>query len=221
MNLQVQPLKILATRQVVMNKLDYSTYLTGTTKEELDKLDKLEGKFRIQASKLKIEAVYKGKQLPSDDWEFFKECFENQLSRKMIKLMEGVEEFSIVESKNGPRTWIMSEENTSLRRELLSKKGDLSEMSHPLNAGGFCSCSNPSVRRWRHGDDFIEDGRLVSVKKWYHMYDGKIEFFVNVRDSFTTDKQGNVVWNFMWSVPSRDIKFTKVMWALRVLEGST
>ena len=219
MNLQVQPLKILATRQVVMNKLDYSTYLTGTTKEELDKLDKLEGKFRIQASKLKIEAVYKGKQLPSDDWEFFKECFENQLSRKMVKLMEGVEEFSIVESKNGPRTWIMSEENTSLRRELLSKKGDLSEMSH--HNCKYCHPLNPSVRRWRHGDAFIEDGGLVSVKKWYHMYDGKIEFSVNFRDSITADKQGNVVWNFMWSLPARDIKFTKVMWALRVLEGST
>ena len=212
MNLQVQPLKILATRQVVMNKLDYSTYLTGTTKEELDKLDKLEGKFRIQASKFKIEALYRGKQLPSDDWEFFKECFENQLPRIMVKLMEDIEEFSIVESKNGPRTWIMSEENTSLRRELLSKKGGLSEMSHPLN---------PSVRRWRHGDAFIEDGGLVNVKKWYHLYDGKIEFSVNFRDSITTDKQGNVVWNFMWSVPARDIKFTKVMWALRVLEGST
>ena len=85
-------------------------------------------------------------------------------------------------------------------------------MSHPLN---------PSVRRWRHGDAFIEDGGLVNVKKWYHLYDGKIEFSVNFRDSITTDKQGNVVWNFMWSLPARDIKFTKVMWALRVLEGST
>ena len=219
MNLQVQPLKILATRQVVMSKLDYSTYLTGNTKEELDKLDKLEGKFRIQASKFKIDAVYRGKQLPSDDWEFFKECFENQLPKIMVKLMEDIEEFSIVESKNGPRTWIMSEENTSLRRNMLSTKGDLSEMSHHNCI--YCHPLNPSVRRWRHRDDFIEDGGLVSVKKWYHMCDGKIEFFVNLRDSITTDKQGNVVWNFMWSVPARHIKFTKVMRALRVLEGST
>ena len=38
MNLQVQPLKVLATREVVMNKMDYSTFLGGTTKDELDKL---------------------------------------------------------------------------------------------------------------------------------------------------------------------------------------
>ena len=57
MNLQVQPLKILATRQVVMNKLDYSTYLTGTTKDELDKLDKLAGRYKIQSSNMVIEAL--------------------------------------------------------------------------------------------------------------------------------------------------------------------
>ena len=57
MNLQVQPLKVLATRKVVMNKMDYSTFLGGTTKDELDKLDKLAGRYRIKSSKLAIEAI--------------------------------------------------------------------------------------------------------------------------------------------------------------------
>ena len=39
MNLQVQPLKVLATREVVMNRMDYSTFLNGATKQELDRLD--------------------------------------------------------------------------------------------------------------------------------------------------------------------------------------
>ena len=52
MDLQVQPLKVLATREVVMNRLDYSTYLKGTAKDELDRLDNLAGKFLITASKL-------------------------------------------------------------------------------------------------------------------------------------------------------------------------
>ena len=62
MNLQVLPLKVLATREVVMNRLDYSTYLTGTTKEELDRLKMLVGDFKVQASKLTIEAVCDGKK---------------------------------------------------------------------------------------------------------------------------------------------------------------
>ena len=57
MNLQVQPLKILATREVIMNRIDYSTYLTGTTKDELDKLDKLAGRYKIQSSNMVNEAL--------------------------------------------------------------------------------------------------------------------------------------------------------------------
>ena len=51
MNLQVQPLRVLATREVVMNSIDYSTFLNGATKQELDRLDMLAGDFKIQASK--------------------------------------------------------------------------------------------------------------------------------------------------------------------------
>ena len=43
MNFQVQPLKLLVTRKVVREGLDYSSYLTGKTKEELDGLDKFAG----------------------------------------------------------------------------------------------------------------------------------------------------------------------------------
>ena len=76
MNLQVLPLKILATRQVVMDRMDYSTYVTGMTKLELDRLDTLVGDFRLQDSKLTIEALYKGQRLPSDDWQYLKSCFK-------------------------------------------------------------------------------------------------------------------------------------------------
>ena len=41
--------------------MDYSTYLTGATKDELDRLDNLAGKYRIQSSKLTIEAANKGR----------------------------------------------------------------------------------------------------------------------------------------------------------------
>ena len=49
MNIQVLPLKVLVSREVVRNKMDYSTFLNGTLKEELDRLDWLAGNFRIKA----------------------------------------------------------------------------------------------------------------------------------------------------------------------------
>ena len=52
------------------------------------------------------------------------------------------------------------------------------------------------------------------VKKWLQIYNGKMKLVVIFRDSITIDKHGNVVWNFMWSVLTKDIKFTKVMLAL-------
>ena len=48
MDLQVLPLKVLVSREVVGNKMDYSTYLNGTTKEELDQLKKMTGHFKIE-----------------------------------------------------------------------------------------------------------------------------------------------------------------------------
>ena len=73
----------------------------------------------------------------------------------------------------------------------------------------------------RHDDHFIEDGRLVSLTNWYLIYNGKIRTVINIRDSITTDKLGNVVWNFMWSEPTMNVKVAKVMWAFRVYEGQT
>ena len=211
MTLQVQPLKVLATREVILKRLDYSTYLTGATKDELDRLNKLEGRYRIQSSKLTIEAIYNGKRLPADDWEYFKECFEPELHISVIEFIEGIEGFRIAESKYGPRTWNVSEENTNLWRELLTEKGDLTNVSV-----SFSNC-----RCLRHDDHFIEDGRLVSLTNWYLIYNGKIRTVINIRDSITTDKLGNVVWNFMWSEPTMNVKVAKVMWAFRVYEGLT
>ena len=214
MKLQVQPLslKVLATRVVVINRMDYSTHLTGATKDELDRLDKLAGRYKIQSSKLTIEAIYNGKRLPSDDWEYFKECFEAKLPINVVEFIEDLEGFRIFESKNGPRTWIVSEESENLWRELLTQKGDLTEVS----VTNFSNC-----RCLRHDDHFIEDGRLVSLTNWYLIYNGKIRTVINIRDSITTDKLGNVVWNFMWSEPTMNVKVAKVMWAFRVYEGLT
>ena len=200
MNLQVQSLKVLATREVMMKRIDYSTYLTGITKEELDRLDKLEGKYRIKSTKVTIEAGYNGKRLSSDNWEYFKECLGKRMPTDLIKFIERKPEFSIHESKNGLRTWVVFD-GLYWKKEFLAKRNDFSK-----NQWG----------QWSHSDDFIEGGRLVSVAKLYQMNNGKMENVVIRRFSTIIDKEGNVIWEFMWGAPKLDIKITKVMWALRV-----
>ena len=206
MTLQVLSLRVLATRQVVKNRLNYSTYLNGTAKDELDGLDRIEGSFRIQASKITIEAHYKGTRLPSDDWGTFKECFNNHLPSGLIKFIEGDERFNIVERKDErlTRTWFLSDVDGSLK-SLLYSKGELLQMNGALF----------------HFDDFIEDGWFVKAEKAFKMNNGKMEFVLDSQESITTNKQGDVIRRYMWSVPNKDIKVTKVMWALRDLNRKT
>ena len=110
--MQPLSLKVLATRVVVINRMDYSTYLTGTTKDELDRLDNLEGNFRIQSSTLTIEAHDDGEKLPSDDWDYFKWCYFIKgcfcnfgLPLSFIRFIQSAPEFTIHESTDGLRTW--------------------------------------------------------------------------------------------------------------------
>ena len=201
MSLEVLSLKVLATRYVVKNKLDYSTYLNGTAKDELDGLERIEGSFRTQASKTTIEAHYKGVRLPSDDWRALKECLKDHLSRHLIKVIEGEGFFIIQQRKRETmtRTWDLDDVD-GYTKNLLWSKGEL-----VLMRGA-----------WFQFDDFIEDGSIVRVHKAFKMFNGKMVFFLDCRESITCDKQGNVIRKFMWSLPDKDIKITKVMWALRV-----
>ena len=43
MSLQVLPLKVLVSRQVIKDRMDYTGYLAGETKSEMDVLDRLAG----------------------------------------------------------------------------------------------------------------------------------------------------------------------------------
>ena len=202
MDLQVLSLKVLATRQVVKNRLNYSTYLNGTVKDELDRLDRIEGNFRIEASKLTVEAHYKGMRLP-DDWGIFKECFKDDLPSSLIKFIEGYKGFKIVEENDERlmRNWYISDVD-SRKKNLLYCKGNLFQMNGHLF----------------QFDDFIEDGWFLKVQKAFKMHNGKMELVFHCQDSLTTNKQGNVLRRYMWSAPIKDIKVTKVMWAWRTFK---
>ena len=169
-NLQVQPLKVLATHEVVTKRLDYSTYLNGTTKDELDGLGRLAGNYKIHASKITIDALYEGRRVkfvsprggPVSDWEHFKGIFESIYRATLTKFIEGKEEFSIVESKTGPREWVISDVD-GVDKVWLIGRGDLKQES------SF----------WGRHDHFIEDGMLVTL---YERYNEKMEKILTVRD---------------------------------------
>ena len=174
-----------------MDRMDYSTYLTGPTKLELDQLDMLVGYFKLQDSMLKIDALYNGQRLPSDDWQYLKSCFK--LPTALISFTEDTQEFRIVELKDGPRDWAMR--NVSWKEGMLMNRGKLK--------------FDPRTG-WGHSEDFIEDGKVVNVKRTYKLDNGKMILTLNFRDSITTDKKGNLIWNLMWSAPHRDVKITVV-----------
>ena len=63
---------MLVSRVVVRNKMNYSAYLNGTTKEELDQLKKMTGHFKIESGKLNIVGN-------EDDWEHVEEYLKENL----------------------------------------------------------------------------------------------------------------------------------------------
>ena len=208
MNLQVQSLKVLATREVVTKRLDYSTYLNGTTKDELDGLGRLAGNYKIHASKTTIEELNYGKKTvlvsprgpvePVSDWEHFKDIFEPHPC--LNGFMEGKKYFSIVESKKVPRKWVISDVD-GVEKVWLTARGILKHWE---------------IFWFRH-DHFIEDGALVIL---FELYNERMEKITNIRDSITTDKQGNVLRKYIWTQapdgldqPNDAYKVTKVMWA--------
>ena len=83
------------------------------------------------------------------DWEPFKEAYEGTLRTDVIEFIDCKEEFSIVESKTGPREWVISDVD-AVDKVWLTGKGDLKQQPY----------------FWDRHDHFIEDGRLVHDLQW-------------------------------------------------------
>ena len=209
MNPQVLPLKVLVSRVVVRNKMDYSTVLNGTLKEELDRLDCLEGSFRIEASKLVIEGgkflyTYRGKIVPSDDVQKLKTELKLPETETvtLINFIDGMAKFRIAEKvKGGRRTWTYCDVNGK-RLDLMSNVDYWEETSMKLV----------------HRSDFIEDGWVVNVTKASAMLKGKMTLWLDIYDAFTIDKEGNLHRKFVWRAPQRDITVTRILRSIRIVE---
>ena len=131
--------------------------------------------------------------MPIDDWDYFKECFGRGLPNHLVKFIESTEEFTIFECQNRLRNWLIYDKFL-WGREFFT-----------------------TIKDWSHCDDFIEDGRLVSIVKGFLKNNSKTGIVVDCREYITTDKEGNIIWEFIWSLPKVDIKIKKIIRAIRVL----
>ena len=184
---------MLVSRQVIRDRMDYTDYLAGKTKSEMDILDRLAGRFVVEDSELTVQRFWGGNKLPADEWETMR---SRQMTRAIINFLDGTAEITITEtSSSGARMWLISDvDNVRKGFRLTSRSGD----------------------NWI-ADDFIEDGKLMTAKKTFEMVDGKLALVAEYRDSFSIDKQGNLARKFTLSLPIHDIKIKKVMLALRVV----
>ena len=205
MNLQVLPLKVLVSRQVIRDKMDYSTYLNGAAKEELDQLKKMAGHFKIHSCELSIE----GDEKPAlDDWEqvkeYLKENLKDDTAGGLVNVMDDTGAFSIYEKeKNGRRFWLLSDVD-GRKKHLLS------------NASYWEETHSEMIQR----QDFIEDGKLVHTTKRAEINnEGKMELVFDLYVSFTLDSQGNVIRESIYYLPKKNIEITIVMWTLRCACG--
>ena len=112
MSLQVLPLRVLVSRQVIRERMDYKEHLAGKTRSELDILDRLAGRFVVQASELVVERFFGGEKLAAEEWERRR----GEMSNTLINFLDGTAELTIAETsscKSGSRKWMISDHCSS------------------------------------------------------------------------------------------------------------
>ena len=192
MAMQVLPLKVLVSKEVLLSRMDYSGYLNGTAKEELDKVNKLDGCFEIEASKMTLEKFCGGEELPTEEWDFLR----HYMRIPFIRLLEGTAEFSIVEQiSNRRRHWVLSDVD-GRQIYLMVKRCEL----------------KPFRGVWLYFNDFFEDGNLTIVRK---VFSDDMKLCLSLFNSFTVDSQGNIIRKIIMSDPVLDIKITRVIYGRR------
>ena len=193
MPLQVLTLRVLATRQVLRERLDYKEHLVGNTRLELDTLDRLPGRFLVREAEVVVERLNEaGKEVDKDIWKTL-------VSRRMLRFLEGKGEFLIEENEGVKRTWIIEDFNFPF---FTSHIGDHTYSSN-----------------WVHYDTYILDGKLVLAMKIFRPVEGKMILLCDLLDSFVLDDQENVVRKFVYKdfTFGSMVKVTKKMRALRVV----
>ena len=182
-------LKVLATKVVIRERMDYADYLGGKVKDELDQLDRLAGRQVIKATGLYVR---KGKyQLSNNEWKSLKK----RLPVPLIAFLSGKQEFSIFEKNEaGKREWLLEDvDGTSQRLQLTSQVKEKDSL-----------CS--------YRGSFIADGALVKFSK---SCDPEGELLVNGIDYIDVHRENGIFRRRKWHLPNLQIRITKDMWTLK------
>ena len=222
MNLQVLPLRVLVSRQVIRDRMDYTGYLAGRTKSEMDILDRLAGRFVVQfpGYEFNVERYFGGDKVTDAEWHKLllwdvSATLLEFINATLASALDKTTEISIVESSRSmERTWVITDVDGLEKPILLTSRGWM---------------LGPKL--WIQADDFIEDGKLITCRKVFvtarpKFGDPSSKFgepssadqglSKDYQDSFSLDKKGNLVREFICSMPIPDIKITIVMKARRV-----
>ena len=177
------PLKVLATREVIRNRLDYKDYLGGVVKQELDRLNWLEGKFFIDATEVEVQMA--GKILSKEEWM-------SRIPSSMITYLEGKQEFSIFErtGESGEREWDLQDTDGNFKRMQLS-----SRIREKENGGGG-----------EYQEDIFFDGALL---KWRSAFCPKGKVLIDEIDCFDIRGKTILVREQVWRVPKHNNRHNK------------
>ena len=177
------PLKVLATREVIRNRLDNKDYLGGVVKEELDRLNWLEGKFFIDDTI--VEVWMAGKILSKEEWR-------SRIPSSMTTYLEGKQEFSIFErsGESGEREWDLQDTDGNFKRMQLS-----SRIREKENGGGG-----------EIQEDIFANGMLF---KYRSAFCPKGKLLIDELDCFDFKDKKILVREQVWNVPKHNNRHNK------------
>ena len=182
----VLPLKVLATREVIRERMAYKDYLGGNVREELDRLNGFEGKFLIDTSEMMVKR--EGKNLSKEEWRYMK----RRMPTDVISFLNGKKDFHIVERKGrlGEREWALRDVDNSSKKLQLGRR----------IAG--------EAEGWEYREEFFADGAMITFRNFYN----KDEFLVGEVDTFKI-YNGGIIRTKVWDLPKHNMRIKKKMFA--------
>ena len=200
----VLPLKMLATRKVLVERMDYKDYLGGRVKEELDGLDRLTGKFFVLATEQKVEK--NGREVSEEEWKSVKteipapiiSFLDGNVVFSRFELVHGGKKFRFLgKGKSGKWGWDLQDLDDRSKEVCLSKR---TELPRRTENWGHRTCQ-----------DFIDDGDLIRRTR---QYDSKGKLFLVEQDFFEIEDDG-IDRTTVWTLPTLDIKITRNLETIR------
>ena len=173
----VLPLKTLVTRQVIRDRMEYKDYLGGRAREELDWLERFQGKFFVDSFKFVVLREENGR-LSEEEWQSLK----STLPTDVISFLDGKPDFSIFEKsgKSEEREWELQDIDGSTKRLHL------------------CTRVKEDDSGWEFHDQIVTDGVMVT---WHSFLDTKGKMLIAEQDFFHMDDEG-ILRKKIWHLPN-------------------